>query len=198
MAQRGVRELQAVGRLKAHIAPDDANIRMSALSNRMASDFPGSHAAIQTRVTALHDALLGSKKLPLIVVFGAVIAILLIAVANVAALTSVRGAQRRAEFSIRASLGAGRGHIVRLIMAESAVLAVAGGTAGVLIAYVILAAVVPLIPEGLPRADDIALDGRVIVFSFAITAVTALLFGLLPAREASRDDPYRSLKVTSF
>ncbi len=194
MAQRGVRALQAVGRLKAGMAAADANIRMAALSNRMASDFPGSHAAIQTRIIVLHDALLGSRKLPLVVIFGAVVAILLIAVANVAALTSVRGAQRRAELSIRASLGAGRRHIVRLIVAESAVLAVAGGAAGLLVAYVTLGAVVPLIPEGLPRTEDIALDGRVIVFSVAVTAVTALLFGLLPAREASRFDPYRSLK----
>jgi hypothetical protein len=65
----GAGGFQAVGRLEAHMAIDDANIRMAAWSNRMASDFPRSHAAIQTRVTALHDALLGSKKLPLIVIF---------------------------------------------------------------------------------------------------------------------------------
>ena len=194
MAQRGVRALQAVGRLKPGTTAAEANIRMAALSKRMASDFPRSHAAIQTRVLPLHDVLLGGGKLPLVVIFAAVIAILLIAVANVAALTSVRGTQRRAELSIRASLGAGRGHIVRLIMAESAVLAVAGGAAGLLVAYVTLRAVVPLIPEGLPRAEYVALDGRVIMFAVVVTAVTALLFGLLPAREASRFDPYRSLK----
>jgi ABC-type antimicrobial peptide transport system permease subunit len=97
---------------------------------------------------------IGSRKLPLMVVFGAVIAILLVAVANMAALTSVRGARRRAEFSIRAALGAGRRHIVRLILAESAVLAVAGGVAGLLVADGILSAIVPLIPDTLPRADD--------------------------------------------
>jgi putative ABC transport system permease protein len=194
MAQRGARGLQAVGRLKPHIAADEANIRMAGLSNRMASDFPRSHTAIQTRISALHDALLGNKKFPLIVVFGAVVAILFIVVANVAALTSVRGAQRRAELSIRASLGATRRHIARLIMTESALLAVAGGMAGILMAYVTLGAVVPLIPAGLPRADEIALDERVLVFSFAITAVTALVFGLLPATEASRNDPFRILR----
>jgi putative ABC transport system permease protein len=194
MAQRGVRALQAVGRLEPHTATADANIRMAALSSRMASDFPRSHATIETRVMPLHDALLGNTKLPLMVLCGAVIAILLIAVANIAALISVRGAQRRAEFSVRASLGAGRGQIVRLIMAESAVLAAAGGMAGLLVAYTILGAVVPLIPQGLVRADAIALDGRVIAFFFAMTAVTALLCGLLPAREASGYDPYHSLK----
>jgi predicted permease len=194
MAQRGVRALHAVGRLRTGLSIAGANIRMAAVSARMASAFPRSHAAIQTRVLPLHDVLLGNRTLPLVVISGAVIAILLIAVANVAALTSVRGAQRRAELSIRASLGAGRGHIVRLIMAESAVLAVAGGAAGLLVAYATLRAVVPLIPEGLPRAESIALDGRVIVFSVVITVVTALMFGLLPAREASRIDPHCSLK----
>jgi putative ABC transport system permease protein len=194
MTQRGVRALQAVGRLKADTTVAEANIRMAALSERMASDFPRSHGAIQTRVLPLHDVLLGSRKLPLVVIFGAAVAILLIAVANVAGLTSVRGTQRRAELSIRASLGAGRGHIVRLIMAESAVLAAAGGAAGLLVAYVTLRAVVPLIPEGLPRVEYVSLDGRVIMFAVVVTAVTALLFGLLPAREASRFDPYRSIK----
>ncbi|HUF10402.1 MAG TPA: ABC transporter permease [Rhodothermales bacterium] len=130
MTQRGVRAIQAVGRLKPATTVSEANIRMAAWSKRMALDFPRPHAAIQTRVLPLHDALLGSRKLPLVVIFGAVVAILLITVANVAALTSVRGTQRRAELSIRASLGAGRAHIVRLIMAESAVLGAAGGGAG--------------------------------------------------------------------
>jgi putative ABC transport system permease protein len=197
MAQRGVRAFQAIGRLRSDTSIAAANAQMEAFSDRMAAEFPGSHAPIRTRVTPMHDALLGNKKLPLGVVFGAVIAILLVAVANVGALTSVRGAQRRAEFSIRAALGAGRKQIIRLIMVESAVLAVVGGAAGLLVAYMILGAVVPLIPEGLPRTSDIALDGRVIVFFFAITGGTALLFGLLPAREASRYDPYRSLKEES-
>jgi putative ABC transport system permease protein len=170
---------------------------MVAVSNRMAADFPRSHATIQTRVTPLRDALLGSRKLPLVVVFGAVLAILVIAVANVAGLSSVRGAQRRAEFSIRASLGAGRLHIVRLILVESAVLAAAGGAAGIFVGYVVLGSVVPLIPEGLPRVSDIAIDGRVLLFAAGITALAGLLFGLVPAREASGAAPYRSLKEGS-
>ena len=194
MTQRGVRALQAVGRLKQGTTVTEANIRLAAWSTRMASDFPRSHATIRTRVLPLRDVLLGNRKLPLLVIFGAGVAILLIAVTNVAALTSVRGAQRRAELSIRASLGAGRGHVVRLIMAESAVLAAAGGAAGIVVAYLTLRALIPLIPEGLPRVEYVSLDGRVIVFAVVVTVVTALLFGLLPAREASRFDMYRSLK----
>ncbi len=197
MTQRGVRALQAVARLQPGVTVAGGNIRMTAWSERMAADFPRSHAAIRTRVLPLHDVLLGSRTLPILVIFGAVIAILLIAIANVAALTSVRGAQRHAELSIRTSLGAGRGHIVRLIMAESAVLAAAGGAAGLFVAYATLRAVVPLIPEGLPRAEHVALDGRVIVFALIITAVAALLFGVLPAREASRFGPHRSVEAAS-
>jgi predicted permease len=194
MTQRGVRALQAVGRLKSGTRITDVNTRLAAWSTRMASDFPRSHGTIQTRVLPLHDVLLGSRKRPLLVIFGAVVAILLIAVTNVAALTSVRGAQRRTELSIRAALGAGRGHIVRLIMTESAVIAAAGGAAGLVVAYFTLRAVMPLIPEGLPRVEYVALDGRVIVFAVVITAITAVLFGLPPAREASRFDVYGSLK----
>lgn len=194
MTQRGVRALQAVGRVRSGTTITEVNTRLAAWSTRMASDFPRSHGTIQTRVLPLHDVLLGSRKLPLLVIFGAVVAILLIAVTNVAALTSVRGTQRRAELSIRASLGAGRGHIVRLIMAESAVMAAAGGAAGLVVAYLTLRAVMPLIPEGLPRVEYVALDGRVIMFAVVVTVITALLFGLLPAREASRFDVYRSLK----
>lgn len=197
LAQRGVRALQTIARLTPETTAGAANVRMVAVSKRMAADFPPSHATIETGVTPLRDALLGSRKLPLVVIFGAVAAILLIAVANVAGLTSVRGAQRRTEFSIRASLGAGRVHIVRLMMVESAMLAAAGGAAGLLVAYVVLGSVVPLIPEGLPRADEVAIDRRVLLFSAAITAVAALLFGLVPAREASAGDPYRSLKEGS-
>ncbi len=194
MTQRGVRALQTVGRLMPGTTVTEANVRMAAVSTRMASDFPRSHATIQTRALPLHDVLLGNQALPLLVIFGAVVAILLIAVANVAALASVRGAQRRAELSVRASLGAGRRHVVRLIMAESAVLAAAGGAAGLVIAHMTLRAVVPLIPAGLPRAEYAALDGRAIIFAIVVTAVTALLFGLVPVRETSRLDPIRSLK----
>ena len=194
MTQRGVRLLLAVGRLNPGTTADAANTRLAAWSASLAADFPRSHASIRTRVLPLHDVLLGSRKLPLFVIFGAVVAILLIAVTNVAALTSVRGAQRRTELSTRVALGAARGHIVRLIMAESAVLAAAGGAAGLLVAYVTLRAVMPFIPAELPRVEHVAIDGRVIVFAAFITAATAVLSGLFPAREASRFDLYQALK----
>jgi putative ABC transport system permease protein len=194
MTQRGVRLLQAVGRLKPGTTAHEANTRLAAWSARLASDFPRSHASIQTRLLPLHDVVLGSRKLPLFVIFGAVVAILLIAVTNVAALTSVRGAQRRTELSTRVALGAGRRHIVRLMMAESAILAAAGGAAGLLVAYLTLRAVMPFIPAELPRVEHVAIDARVIVFAVVITAVTAVLSGLFPAREASRFDLHQAFK----
>lgn len=194
MSQRGVRALQAVGRLAPGTTITNANVRMATVSARMASDFPRSHADIQTRVLLLHDVLLGDNTLPLLVILEAVVAILLITIANVAALISVRSVQRRAELAVRASIGAGRAHIVRLIMVEGAVLAAAGGAAGILVAYVTLHAVVPLIPAGLPRTEYIALDVRAVVFAVIVTAVAAVLFGMGPAREASRLDLCRSLK----
>jgi predicted permease len=194
MTQRGVRAFHAVGRLERGTTLTAVHTRLVAWSASMASEFPSSHEAIQTRILSLHDVLVGSQRLPLLVIFGAVVAILLIAVTNVAALTSVRGAQRRAELSIRASLGAGRAHIVRLMMAESAVLAAAGGAAGLVVAFLTLRTVVPLIPEGLPGTEHVVLDGRVVIFAVTVTTLAALLFGLLPAREASRFDLYRSLK----
>lgn len=194
MTQRGVRAWQVVGRLKPGTTLTEANARLLAWSTHMASAFPRSHATARTQVEPLHDLLLGSRKRPLLVIFGAVVAVLLVAVTNVAALTSVRSAQRRAELSIRASLGAGPGHIARLIVAESAVMAAAGGAAGLAVAFLTLRAVLPLIPEGLPRVADVALDGRVLMFATGATAATALLFGLLPAREASRFSVLQSLR----
>lgn len=194
MTQRNARALMAVGRLKPGMTAAEANTRLAAWSAHMAAEFPASHAAIQTRLLPLHDVLLGSRKLPLFVILGAVAAILLIAVTNVAALTSVRGAQRRTELSTRVALGAGRGHILRVIMAESAVIAAAGGAAGLLVAYVTLRIMLPLIPAELPRIEHVAIDGRVIGFALVITAVTAVLSGLFPAREASRFDLHQALK----
>lgn len=194
MQARGVRTVEIIGRLNTTVTIADANAQMAMLSDRLAADHPLSHGAIETRVRPLRDAIVGAKKLPLIVLFGAVGAILLIALANVTALNSVRIAQRRREFAIRTSLGARRASIVRLIAAEGAVLASVSAAVGVLVGYWTLSAVVAFMPEGLIPADAVAFDARIAIFFLAVTTVCALCFCLLPLRELRRIRPSLNLR----
>jgi putative ABC transport system permease protein len=180
--RRGVRALQTVARLASGVSPATANVRMGTLSTRMSNDYPRSHASIRTTVVPLHDALLGERKLSLQLLLGAVAAILLITVATVALLVAIRHAWRRSELAVRVSLGASRVAILRLLMAESFLIAVIGAAAGLIVASWTLDAVLPFVPEGLPGIAQVALDGRVLLFASVVTLTTALLLGVLPTQ----------------
>src|SRR4029453_14964651 len=112
--------------------------------------------------------------------------ILIIACVNVAGLLLARGAMRDVELAIRASIGAGRGRLVRQLLTESLLLAIAGAIVGVLVAYTSLDALVGLIPLSLPANSPVAINSTVLAFALALTVVSALLFGLVPAVKLSR------------
>ena len=130
----------------------------------------------------------------LLVVLGAVGFVLLIACANVAGLLVARGASRRREIAVRTALGAGRGRLIRQLLTESIVLAVAGGVAGIVVAYWALQLLVGAAPENLPRLGDVTLDWRVALFAFAATLAVGLLFGLAPSLSASKPELNADLK----
>jgi cell division protein FtsX len=132
-------------------------------------------------VRPLKETVVGDVSTLLWVLMGTVGIVLLIASANVANLLLMRGESRRGELAVRAALGAGRGRIVRQLFAESLVLALAAGAAGLAVTWWTLQAVMSLVPDGLPRLESVRIDATVVLFTVVIAFVTALLAGLAPA-----------------
>ncbi|HXI31502.1 MAG TPA: FtsX-like permease family protein, partial [Vicinamibacterales bacterium] len=130
----------------------------------------------------------------LLVILAAVSLVLVIACVNVTNLLLARGVHRRAEFALRAALGAGRGRLVRQLLTESLFLAAIGGAAGIAVAFAGVRALVALSPPGLPRVAAIAVNGTALAFGVAITTAIALAFGVAPALQAARTDPHRDLQ----
>ncbi len=191
--RRDGRYLGVVGRLKPGIPVARANTELKAIAARIAQEHPAEDKGWSVSVTPMLAYSVRHIRAALWILSGAVICVLLIACANVANLLLARGASRQREVSIRAALGAGRVRLMRQLLAESLLLALAGGGAGVLLARWGLDALLALAPS-LPRAGDIRLDGGVLAFAVALSATTGLLFGLAPAWLAGRTGPAEALK----
>jgi hypothetical protein len=140
------------------------------------------------RLLAYGDDLAGDVRAQLLVLLGAVGLVLLIACVNVANLLAARGVARGRELAIRAALGAGRGRIVRQLVAESALLAALGTAAGLALAYGGVALLVRFVPRRVPRVEQAAVDARVLAFAVGLAVLTALLLSVLPARQSDRGD----------
>jgi predicted permease len=180
---------QGVARLKPRVTLTQANadaMRMLPIAMSRYPPFPGfnakmfADARLAPAFRSLKDELVGDMGNVLWVLMGTIGLVLLIACANVANLLLVRAEGRQQELAIRAALGAGRAHIVRELLLESVTLGVFGGVAGLGVAYVALRTMVAIAPASLPRLDEIAIDGVVLGFTFAISIVAGLLFGSIP------------------
>jgi putative ABC transport system permease protein len=184
------------GRLAPGVTFDQAQAEMDLIAQQFRSEFK-EHAASNLRIRAvpLHYDVVKHARPALLILLGAVAMVLLIACANVANLLLVRGTTRQAEFALRTALGASRGAMVRQVLTESLLLALAGGTLGLGITVAALAVLRRLHPANLPRLADIELDATVLGFTAAICAATAVLFGLLPALRAAATDPQEHLKA---
>ena len=165
---RGMHSWAVFGRLKAGTSMKKAQADLDVLGPRIASRLPD-HAGQTLRTVPLHDDLVGPVKPLLQALLGAVIVVLLIACANVASMLLARGAARQRELAIRAALGSGRMRIVRQLLTESVVLAVAGGGLGILLAAWSVDALVSLAPRSIPRLDEVRLDGTVLAFAFLVS-----------------------------
>jgi predicted permease len=189
--------LYVVGRLKPGVTQTQAQSEMTAIAARLADAYPKSNARHGINVTPLAGVIVGNVRPTLLVLLGAVAFVLLIACANVANLLLARFTGRQKEIAIRSAMGAGRARVVRQLLAESVVLALAGGVAGLAVARWGTQAVLAAVPGGLPRMENIAVDGWVLGFTLGVSLLTGVVFGLAPALHISIADLHETLKEGS-
>jgi putative ABC transport system permease protein len=183
---RGGHFLGVIARLKPGVTIEQAAAEIKGISERLAVEYPASSANESAEVVALHESVVANVRTALLTLLSAVGVLILIACANVANLLLVRASVRSKEIAIRTALGAGKGRLAMQMLAESVVLALAGGAIGVLLAYLAIVPIQTLSAGSIPRASEIAVDGRVLLFSLAVAVATGILFGLAPAWQASR------------
>jgi putative ABC transport system permease protein len=184
---RGSYWLTIIGRLRPQVSREAAQAEMDAIAAGLEKAYP-SNAGIGIRLVRLHEEVVGDVRWPLLILIGAVSLVLLIACANVANLLLTRAASRHRELAIRAALGARRGRLLRQLLTESVVLAVVGGSAGLLLAQWTTDLLRSLAPADLPRLSDVTIDAYVLAYAAAASLVTSLLFGIIPALHASRGE----------
>lgn len=184
----------AVARLRDGVTIEEAQANMDTIAARLEAQYPAANRDEGVVVGPLVDEVVGDVRTALLVLVGAVGLVLLVACANLASLMLARSVARQKEFAIRVALGAGRGRLVRQLGAESLLLAVLGGALGLSLAYVGLDLLTALTPQDIPRLATVGINGSVLMFAFAVTAVTGALFGIVPARRAGRADVHGALQ----
>jgi putative ABC transport system permease protein len=186
--------LRPIGLLKPGVPISQAQADLDTIAGQLASDYPDTNRDWNLRLEPAQGALVGDTRPVLLVLLGAVGLVLLIACANVASLVLARNSVRGREIAIRTALGAGRFRLVRQMLTESVLLAVAGGAAGILFATWGIGILRKVGPESLPRLNEISVNVPVLVFTAAIALLSGILLGLVPAMQASRRDLTQSLK----
>ena len=195
--ERAVRDnhnAQVVARLKPGVAAAQATSEMALISTRLERDFPQENAGWGATVIPLQELIVGDIRMSLLMLLAAVALVLLIACANVGNLLFARALGRRKELAIRSALGAGRARVFQQLLIEALVLAIGGGAAGLLLARTSLAAGATLLSGQVPRAEEISIDARVLLFVAAASILTAILAGAMPAIRAGRTDLNDALK----
>ena len=188
--------MDAIGLLKPGVTLEQAREDMKRVNSGLAATYPDIDADIKANLIPLKEEIVGEMRSVLLVLFGAVSFVLLIACVNVANLLLARSTGRRREFCIRVALGAGRAQILRQLLTESVVLALLGGALGLLLANWGTSAALAAVPKTVPRAEDIGLDPRVLLFTLVVSVAAGILFGLVPALKISGTDVGASLKDT--
>ena len=193
--QRGSHSLEAVARMKSGATVAQANSDLSTIAEVLAKQYPDSNTHFGVLAKPLREDMIGDVRTALYILFGAVVCVLLIANANVANLLLARASARGKEIALRAAMGASRGRIIRQLLTESVLLAGLGGLFGLLLAQWGTEALIKTIPQNIPRISNIHLDASVLVFTLLVSLVTGVVFGLVPAWQASHVDLNSSLKA---
>jgi putative ABC transport system permease protein len=194
---RGNYSFFSIGRLKPGVTIDQAQAEMTTIEGRLEQQYPEGNTGIGISLIPTQEQTVKEIRPALLVLLGAVAFMLLIACANIANLLLVRAASRQKEIAIRTALGASRLRVLRLLLTESLMLSFAGGCLGLLLAIWGTDALMALAPDNIPRLNEVAVDARVFGFTLAVSLVTGIFFGLIPAIHASKPDLNEALKEGS-
>lgn len=194
---RGLRDVETVARLAPGVSLKRAQGSLDGLSARLSKQYPAEDGSFRARLQPMEEAYVEDVHSLVLVLFGAVGFVLLIACANIANLLLVRGAARQKEIAIRAALGAGKARLIRQLLTESVLLALLGGIAGIVPALFGIRFLVKFRPDSLPNADLVTLNPKVLLFSLLLALLTGVLFGVIPAWDAWRSNATAPLRERS-
>jgi len=180
--------MDAIARLKPGVTLKQAAQDMERVNRGLEAAYPDVDAGIKTTIVPLKDEIVGDVRPVLWVLMGAVLFVLLISCVNVANLQLARATARAREFAVRVALGARQGRLIRQVLTESLALSAVGGAFGLMLAYWGAKAAVAAIPDMLPRAENVSLSGPVLIFTFLVSLLAGVIFGLAPALRTSRTD----------
>ena len=191
---RGGHFIRGVARLKDGASLEQGRAELVSIAARLEQQYPSDNTDQSVRVNNLLDDMVGQSKPVVMLLAGAVIVVLLVACANVANLLLARGTGRLRELALRSAIGADRGRLVRQMLTESVALSLVGAAGGLAVAFLATRALTVLAAAGIPRADQISIDGAVLAFAIAASLITSVIFGLVPAIHLSRQDLNDALK----
>lgn len=192
--QRGYRFLRVIASLKTNVTLDQAKSEMVAKAGRLEQQYPDTNKGFSVNLTPVREEMLGDISIRIYLVWAAAGIVLLIACANLANMLMARASIREREISIRLALGATRARIIRQLLTESFLMSFIGGLIGLVLAIVVVRYLVYINPDNIPRFDTVGVDFRSIIFTFMISLLTGLIFGLLPAVQTSRKDVNTDIK----